>query len=261
MLLINVFRQLQQVISPLFLAKHWLWVIFTLLVFGGLIKLSHWQHQRAQEKSARLTRIAEYSQQQALSLNELAVLQKRGEQINDLPLALTGQFIQGQSLLLDNQVHQGQLGYRVLQLFVTDFGNVLVNLGWIKGSKNRDYIPEVTDFQGRISITGNVRLVELGVMLTPQQFIQGQWPQRIQQIELDKIAELYQVELMPFVLYLDQGQSIGFTKQWQPIVMPPEKHQAYAFQWFCLAIAWLVLMLTVAVKVSSAANSSIASEE
>jgi cytochrome oxidase assembly protein ShyY1 len=25
--------------------------------------------------------------------------------------------------------------------------------------------------------------------------------------------------------------------------MPPEKHRAYAFQWFCLAIAWVMLMI------------------
>ena len=48
---------------------------------------------------------------------------------------------------------------------------------------------------------------------------------------------------MPFVVYLDENEALGFVKNWTPIVMPPEKHRAYAFQWFSLAVAWLSLMI------------------
>lgn len=226
----------------------WPWLIVTLLVFSALIKLSWWQYQRAEEKLVRLTRIAEYSQQESLTLPAILSLAQQGLDINDLPIALEGRFIQGQSLLLDNQTYKNRLGYRALQVLQTNFGNVLINLGWIAGSRDRSYIPEVDDFIGSIELKGHVRLVELGVMLQEQQLTQKLWPQRIQQIELDKIAELFGLPLLPFVVYLNKDEQIGFEKNWQPIVMPPEKHQGYAFQWLSLAIAWLSLMIWAAYK-------------
>jgi len=85
-------------------------------------------------------------------------------------------------------------------------------------------------------------------MLQEQDFSSVSWPLRIQQIELDKLSHLLQVKLVDFVVYIDQEEKIGYQKNWQPIVMPPEKHQAYAFQWFSLAVAWLVLMVWALVK-------------
>jgi len=42
----------------------------------------------------------------------------------------------------------------------------------------------------------------------------------------------------------------GFRQQWEPQVMAPEKHQAYAVQWFSLAIACLVVYLVVLYKLN-----------
>jgi cytochrome oxidase assembly protein ShyY1 len=55
---------------------------------------------------------------------------------------------------------------------------------------------------------------------------------------------------LPFVVYLDKTESVGYEKNWQPIVMPPEKHRAYAFQWFSLALAWILLMIWASIKFS-----------
>ena len=73
-------------------------------------------------------------------------------------------------------------------------------------------------------------------------FSQPQWPLRVQQVELDKFSAVIEQELLPFIVYVSKNESIGFKKNWQPIVMPPEKHRGYAFQWFSLAAAWLLLM-------------------
>ena len=48
--------QLRLYISQL----NWLMVLFTLLVFGGLIKLGLWQSDRAVEKEQRIATIASY---------------------------------------------------------------------------------------------------------------------------------------------------------------------------------------------------------
>ena len=231
------------------------WLFFTLLVFAGLIKLGLWQTERANEKEQRLARIATLQAQQGINLTELLALQNVKaqapltkaliEEFNDFPLRLSGHFDPEAIFLLDNQVNKGQLGYRVLQVFYSQTHAVLVNLGWVKGFVNRNKLPSVEVLQGSFHFSGHVRYLDPGFLLMAQDFNEYSWPLRIQQIELEKMSQLVQQPLLPFVVYLDKQESIGYEKNWQAIVMPPEKHRGYAFQWFSLATAWLLLMCWV----------------
>lgn len=221
------------------------WLIFTLLVFSGLVKLGLWQSDRALQKEQRIATITQLSQTQALSLAQ--VLSEKNE-INDLPITMLGEFDNDIIFLLDNQTNKGQLGYRVYQVFNSNEQAVLVNLGWVLGSINRQEIPELQAITGKYQLSGHVRKIEQGIMLMEQVLVKGEWPLRVQQIELDKFSTLISRQLLPFVVYLDKTESVGYEKNWQPIVMPPEKHRAYAFQWFSLAIAWLFLMIWASIK-------------
>ena len=223
------------------------WLIFTLLVFSGLVKLGLWQSDRALQKEQRIATIAELSQTQALSLEQ--VLSEKNE-INDLPISMNGEFDNEIIFLLDNQTNKGQLGYRVYQVFNSGKQAVLVNLGWVVGSISRQEIPNVQAITGKHRLSGHVRKIEKGIMLMEQILVKNEWPLRVQQIELDKFSTLISRQLLPFVVYLDKTESVGYEKNWQPIVMSPEKHRAYAFQWFSLAIAWLLLMIWASIKFS-----------
>ncbi|MCO4798494.1 MAG: SURF1 family protein [Colwelliaceae bacterium] len=226
---------------------NWLIVVFTLLVFSGLIKLGLWQTARALEKEQRIARINQYQSQNALSLPEIISLQKSNENINDLPVMLAGSFDNEKLFLIDNQTHKGRLGYRVLQIFQINEIAVLINLGWVEGFIDRSKLPEIIAITGQHEIKGNIRIVEKGIVLNEEEFVNPQWPLRVQTIEIDKFSALIEQKLLPFVVYLDTKESLGFEKNWRPIVMPPEKHRAYAFQWFSLATAWLVLMISASV--------------
>ncbi len=223
-------------------------VIFTMLVFSILIKLGFWQSDRALEKEQRQQRINALSQQQALSLEQVLALSGLQDGINDLPITLNGEFNDQKIFLLDNQPNKSRLGYRVYQIIERNDNAVLVNLGWIQGSIDRNILPEVTAITGNHTITGHVREIEVGIQLQAQNFSDVSWPLRVQQIELDKFSELIGKKLLPFVVYLDKKETLGYKKNWQPIVMPPEKHRAYAFQWFSLALAWISLMIWAAIK-------------
>ena len=218
-----------------------IWLIVTVLVFAILVKLGFWQSGRALEKEQRLTRIELLNQQAPISLQQVVSLSD-AENINDFPVISSGNFDADKVFLLDNQVSTGRLGYRVLQVLNTEKHSVLVNLGWVQGSINRQELPDVKALSGQFTFTSHVRLIEAGIVLMAQDFSSPRWPLRIQQIELDKFSTLLNKPLLPFVLFVDEEESIGFVKKWQAIVMPPEKHQGYAFQWFSLAIAWLCLM-------------------
>lgn len=230
------------------------WLIFTLLVFSLLIKLAWWQNSRADEKQQRLARIAQLSDQQAFTLEQVVAQllskEKRGL-INDLPIAIKARFDPEKIFLLDNQSYKNQLGYRVFQLAYQDKYAFLVNLGWVRGFIAREKLPEIPRLIGEQKFLGHVRIPEQGILLQAQNFVQPQWPLRVQQIELDKFATLLKKPLLPFVVYADKEATIGFIKDWQPIVMPPEKHQAYAVQWLLLAIAWLALMAAALIKSSN----------
>lgn len=226
------------------------WLVFTLLVFTALVKLGLWQSDRAVEKTTRLNNIAELSQTSALSLSEIQKLPLA--EINDFPIKFTGEFEKDVLFLLDNQTNNGQLGYRVYQVMNVANQSVLVNLGWVVGSINRAELPDVKPIEGTFEINGHIRLIEKGILLMEQQFNEVSWPLRVQQVELDKFSNVTNKQLLPFVVYVNQEENLGYKKNWQPIVMPPEKHQAYAFQWFSLAIAWLILMLWASIKFGNA---------
>lgn len=220
---------------------NFLWLILTVLVFSALVKLGFWQNSRALEKELRLARIEQLKSQNPLSLKQINLLAEN-ENINDMPVAIDGIFDEKIIFLLDNQANKGRLGYRAYQVLMTEQTAVLVNLGWVQGSVNRQELPKIKLLSGKHNIYGNVRLIEVGIQLQEQVFSGEQWPLRIQQVELDKFSTLINRQLLPYVIYLDKNEKIGFVKNWQPIVMPPEKHRAYAFQWFSLALAWLILM-------------------
>ncbi len=236
------------------------WLIITLLVFVALIKLGLWQIDRAHEKQQRLARIEQLQHQQALSLQQVLKLANEqptnlAETINDLPVLITAFFDPKLIFLLDNQANGNSLGYRAFQVVRSEKQTLLVNLGWLAGSVDRNILPDITPLSGLHTFRGNVRLMEMGLLLQQQQFNHVQWPLRVQQIELKKFSILIGEKLLPFVVYLDKEETLGFVKNWHPVVMPPEKHQAYAFQWFSLAVAWLVLMIWTALKNTDQNNS------
>ena len=228
-----------------------------MLVFSILIKLGIWQSSRALEKEQRQQRISELSQQEALSLTQVLALKGMKDGINDLPIQLEGEFVGEKVFLLDNQPDKGRFGYRVYQIIESDDSSVLVNLGWVQGSIDRSELPEIAVVTGRHVVSGHVREIEIGIQLQEQNFVNSSWPLRVQQIELNKFSQLIGKKLLPFVVYLDKKETIGYKKNWQPIVMPPEKHRAYAFQWFSLAIAWLSLMVWAAIKMSKKSSDTI----
>jgi surfeit locus 1 family protein len=72
------------------------------------------------------------------------------------------------------------------------------------------------------------------------------WPVRVQQIDLKRAEKALGGPLYPAVLKVAEPLTAKFITAWQVVNMPPVKHQAYALQWFGLAlvlitgISWLV---------------------
>ena len=66
-------------------------------------------------------------------------------------------------------------------------------------------------------------------------------------LDLPRLAEALEADLSPHLLLLDAGDATGFgARAWQPAVMLPPQHRAYAVQWFALCAATLILWIALA---------------
>lgn len=232
------------------LSLSWQWVFVSLLVFLLLLKLGIWQINRAEQKEQRLQRIASLQSEQTSSLIELLARIKPNskELLNDMPIAFDAYFDESTIILEDNQHFKGQLGYRVYQVASQEGFHFLINLGWVAGSKNRDVFPVLHPIKGRYQASGHIRFVESAMVLAEQAAVQKERMFRVQKIDVGNLEQVVGKPLLPFVVYLATDEELGYKKQWLPIVMPPEKHRGYAFQWFSLAFAWMALMIWAAYK-------------
>jgi len=199
-----------------------------------MVLLGFWQLDRMHQKEQRLASIAQKSGEGAISLDALKPQQ---EDIRDYQVGFNGRAESNQILFLDNRVQNGKVGYEVLVPVQSTDGTVLVNFGWVAAPSLRSELPEVDlaqtyqHFHGRISIPGHNPVVRETLPFD------ASFPVVIQAVDLDFIRRLTGKSLLPYVVELTAPEQSEFIRDWQPVVMPPEKHFAYAIQWFGLAVA------------------------
>jgi surfeit locus 1 family protein len=214
--------------------------LVTFLAVVIMFALGVWQLQRADEKKQRLIAIDQAARSAPLSLNAALAL---NEDARDFPVYFKGQADAEHYFLLDNRIQHGQVGYEVLLVVDAESGAVLVNYGWIAAPALRADLPMVAipageqEYQGMLSIPFKNSLVNETALFDQQ------WPKVVQQVDINLMAQHYQQKLMPFVILLDEQDNIGFVRNWQAVVMPPEKHLAYAIQWFLLAFAAITIFI------------------
>lgn len=222
-----------------------LWsLLLALAVAAGLARLGFWQVDRAAEKAAITAR---HEARQGLEPLALADLLARGGDIEEYPLRLAGRFDNPRTFYLENQPRGRRAGFHVITPFLPEGERdaILVNRGWVAAGPDMQALPPVPEATATV-IRGTVALPS-------PYFIVGEpdyrlRPLRVGRIEPDKIAVALGTGLRPFLLRLYPAEPDGFVREWAPAArlgMPPAKHHAYAFQWFSLAAAVMVLLLAL----------------
>lgn len=204
--------------------------------------LGFWQLERMEEKRALLV---EFESAEVMPLDAAIQSDRRFVRIS-----ATGRFDSEKHVLLDNQVLDGRAGVHVLTPFRTFSGtSVLVNRGWKPLPADRGNLPDIW--------TPTVP-VELGGTLAPSpehrqrlgqadRLTADQWPQLVTYLDIASVADALNVALPDRVVWLSAQHEAGFEgRNWSPSVSGPERHSAYAFQWFALSVTavvvWLVLL-------------------
>ncbi len=218
-----------------------------LLLLPVLISLGVWQLNRAQEKLAIQSAFQERGALEPLDLG--ATLPAPGQ--HDFRRAEGyGLFEPEFQILIDNRVHRGQAGYHVLTPFRVDGSNIriLVNRGWVSWGGDRQRLPEISTPTHRVRVQGRLRRPpDRYFTLEDESALTGfhvVW----QNLNLDRYRQTAGVPVQPLVLHLDAGDAEpgGFVRDWPEYEDAwIDRHKGYAFQWFALAAALLIIYLVV----------------
>lgn len=217
-------------------------VLITVAAFLLLSKLAWWQWQRAEEKTQQLQQISAWQQQDGVPLQQLSVAELA--QFDGAPLQGEAFWVSPYIWLVDNQILNGVVGYDVL-IPVQAKGSklvLLVNLGWTAGTPERSVLPKV-EVPSSFELNGVLRDAPRPFVLGQNVEVSRTYPHRVQAIVPADLAESSGLSLVDAVFY---QQRSAFQPHYLPVIMPPEKHRAYAVQWALLAIA--VVFVAVAVR-------------
>lgn len=227
------------------LPRRWLAGVLALLAVALFIWLGIWQLERAEYKGQILSAHDRQRAQPRVSL--LHLLQLPPAQHAWHPVRLQGRFLPGQYFLLDNSIRSGRVGYEVLQPFRSDEGLlVLINRGWVLGSPYRQQLPEVPAVKQRVSVEAVATAPALGEMAVQTEDREQGWPRVVQAVRLASLQRQLGEDLVPLVLRLESTSPGALLAQWPTRHIDPDRHRAYALQWFSFAFLVPVLLFFAA---------------
>ena len=220
----------------------WRITLFTLALLPLLISLGFWQLQRAEEKAALATAFEGQQARPPAPLENLGDLSPQA--LAYLPVTVTGSFRESEYFLLDNRMWQGRFGNEVLAVLELDSGGLaLVNRGWIAADPARRTLPDVPVPAGPQRFTGHVYVSPGEPYLLADEALDGEWPKRIQAVEMDKIAAVLSADVFPYPVRIDADQVGALAVDWQIVNVSPAKHHGYAVQWFTMAAVLALIYL------------------
>lgn len=175
---------------------------------------------------------------------------------------IQGYFVEDHSLLLDNQLYKGQVGYEVYSLFkpTNNEPYILVNRGWIKEKEILNKLDASfvdsrhpwrqstkAGIQKIITITGKLKDPLKLLLLKPENYTNNK-NQVVQQINIPKLAQAWNISILPQALELISPSPYHFQIREPSPAFPPSRHLGYALQWFSLALLAFIYFLIFNLK-------------
>jgi surfeit locus 1 family protein len=222
--------------------------VLTLILLPVFIKLGIWQLHRADEKRALMQQAAQ-GRATTLPLNAANADQLHRYQ----HVQAQGVFDNVHQILLDNMPSAtGQPGYHVwTPLKLTDGSTVLVDRGWVAypasgaGAAAKS-LPSLDVSQQPRMISGIVDELPRPGVRAGNAGIGSTWPQVLNYPRIEELRTLYGDALQSRIVLMDKDNADGFERLWKiDIGFTPQRHIAYAVQWFGFAIALAVIFVVV----------------
>jgi cytochrome oxidase assembly protein ShyY1 len=225
---------------------HWPTTLFALALLPLFLTLGFWQLSRADEKALAQ---AAFERRQNAAPKPLAGLSANPEAYTRV--AATGRYDNAHSFLLDNRILHGRFGYEIITPLIVSAAakdqaerRLLVNRGWIEGDPARLQRPAIAAVEGDVQLSGYVYRDDTKLTMFGNGDEQ-QWPRLVQNLKTEDLGQRLGQAVYPFVLRLDDGAPGALRVEWQIVSMGPERHTAYAVQWFAMAltlpIVWVLI--------------------
>lgn len=209
-----------------------------------------WQIDRAEEKANIISELEQKSAAAPIPLSTAL----ETESPDMMAVISQGSPISEVTLVTDNQTQNGRLGYEIYSLWQPSEMTkpIIVSRGWLPRKDFYQKVPEVPSFDAEqikgtlyYSKGANTVVADNAVW---QEF-NGIW--LIGQFDFQTLAEKIKqmgYDSAPFIIRLEPDADSEFVRQWEVVASPPEKHIAYAIQWFAMALALLVLFIILNLK-------------
>lgn len=222
----------------------WVPFIAAVLAVALGVGLGQWQMGRAADKQAIEVELNLRESAAPLPLGPAPVAIDEAEYRR---VRVTGEFVRGWPVYLDNRPHQGAAGFYVLMPFRIAGSDlhVLVERGWVpRNQADRAKLPVITTPAGEVEIHGVVRrnpgrVLELGRA-------EGLRPGAIMQnLDIAEFARASGLRMQPVLIEQTSAEQDGLVRDWPRPSSGIDKHLGYAFQWYALAgTAFLFFVVT-----------------
>jgi len=209
-----------------------------------MVQLGNWQLSRAQEKESRQERLDRLSQEPAITLPDHPV---RLEDFQYHQVEARGEYVPRHTVYLDNKIYKGIAGYQIVTPL--RIGNsemhVLVNRGWIAATRDRSKLPEVVTPGGKIGVSGIATTAMQKTLELSSDQVSGQvW----ENLDLERYRSSTGLKLQPVMILQKDQTNDGLVREWIRPDSGSAKNIGYAFQWFAMALAVLIIYLVLSVK-------------
>ena len=213
---------------------------FSFVFIVVFILLGFWQLERAEIKAIF---IQQFDLEQAKATKLISGSSSQWSRVY-----IEGYYDTSQQVLIDNQINNGRVGYKIYTPFYYDQDQaIFVDRGWIPQGKTRNDLPDLNFNSIKLRITGSLIKPEKEV-LAGDELLTEKWPLVSQTKSPSIIQEAYDKQFSNKVLILEPG-SLYMNEYVAliPFVITPTKHYGYALQWFTMSLV-LAGMFMYAIK-------------
>lgn len=226
------------------------YIVISITIVAILVSLSYWQYKRGKYKQELLQQQHELQKKPPININELEKKLLNNfnyEKLRFTNVKITGSFTQ-QDFLIDNQVHNKIVGFRVLSLFkLNNKDHVLIDRGFINRQDAKllkyDSTNNIPNSSETITISGVINQPATGILLKEDKFDFLEFPIILQNVNYKLIIDNLKINLLPITIQPNQGSCSIFQHIECNSNINPSKHFSYAWQWFILAIISFIYSL------------------
>lgn len=199
------------------------------------VALGLWQLARADEKARMISEFEALRGDAPIGIDAHTA---HPEDLLYRPLQAKGHYLSPRQFMRDNRTYNGIAGYHVLTPLQIEGSEsvVLVNRGWVPMGPDRETLPNVRVDEGSRIVTGSADVPDPRTIVLGEEEPEG-WPRVIQKIDFQQVSAALGRPVLPVVLRLAEQEPDGFVRHWQVNYgIEPDKHRAYALQWFSFAL-------------------------